>query len=225
MISQWVNSKPSVRVLDVLGTGFSYFFGTSNANTGAKCTGAMGRNSQGRVKVLHGLMRHKAACLGLAILLWLPVAYAEETGGREHAFVLEFGPAAEWPSNGERSNYGVNVAVEKEVIAGWLEIELGITGLGSNGRRAFSTDLLFKKPFQISPTFEFMIGAGPSIERTVNGPDRRTSKSATLALDFMFWPYKEAHKDIGWFAEPTWSVTPATGEKSFGMTGGLLIGF
>jgi hypothetical protein len=138
---------------------------------------------------------------------------------------VEIGPAAEWPLNGERANYGGNIAVEKEVIENWLELELGLTGLGSNGRRELSMDLLFKKPFRISSTFEFMIGAGPSVSRTVNGPDRRTLMGVEFALDFMFWPYEGAHKDIGWFAEPVLSVTPATGEKSLGMTGGLLIGF
>src|ERR1700736_4685254 len=45
----------------------------------------------------------------------------------EHSLVLEFGPAAEWPLHGERPNYGGTIAVEKEVIENWLELELGIT--------------------------------------------------------------------------------------------------
>lgn len=161
----------------------------------------------------------------LVVALIPCVGIAQEDGAREHAFVLEVAPAGEWPLNGGRANYGGTVAVEKEVIENWLELELGVTGLGSNGRGVLSTDLLFKKPFRVSPVFEFMVGAGPSIERAISGPDRHTSKSVEFALDFMFWPYEDRYKDIGWFAEPTWSVTPATGEKSLGMTGGLLIGF
>jgi hypothetical protein len=149
------------------------------------------------------------------------VARADELRDREHSFVLEIGPAAEWPLNGERNNYGGTVAIEKEVIENWLELEFGVTALGTSGRKELSMDLLFKKPFHISPTFEFMIGAGPSIARTVNGPERKTSKSAEFVLDFMFWP----HQNIGWYVEPSWTITPATGDKSLGMTGGLLVGF
>jgi hypothetical protein len=53
-----------------------------------------------------------------------------------------------------------------------------------------------------SPTFEFMIGVGPSISRTLNGEDQSTTASAAFTLDFMFWPTP----NVGWFLEPTWTV-------------------
>jgi hypothetical protein len=91
-------------------------------------------------------------------------------------------------------------------------LELGITGLATSGRGEISTDLLFKKPFRLSPTVEFMIGAGPEVTQTLSGPDKGTATSAELALDFMFW----RSRNVGWYVEPTWSINPRTGQNSFG---------
>jgi hypothetical protein len=81
--------------------------------------------------------------------------------------------------------------------------------------------VLFKKPFRLSPTVEFMVGAGPSFSRTFNGPERGNSLSAEFALDWMFWPTK----NTGWFIEPTWSVNPRNGQQSAAVSIGVLIGF
>ena len=164
--------------------------------------------------------RRRIAGWFLAITFSAWSARAEEAGDREHALVLEIGPAAEWPLKGEPGNYGGTIAAEKEVIENWLELELGATALGNHGRGELSLDLLFKKPFHVSPEFEFMVGAGPSFSRALDGGGS-FSKSAEFALDFMFWPSRR----IGWFVEPTWSVNPATGRNSLAATGGILIGF
>jgi hypothetical protein len=139
---------------------------------------------------------------------------------REHWLVLELGPAGEWPLKGEKNNFGGSFAIESTLIENWLEIEFGLTALSTSGRSEWSGDLLFKKPFRISPEFEFMVGAGPSIGKTLNGEDRDTNVSATFALDFMFWPAK----DLGWFLEPTWSINPKNGHQAVGATAGILIG-
>jgi hypothetical protein len=152
------------------------------------------------------------ACLALSV-------HAASTEEREHRFVLEIGPAGEWPL-GDRPNFGGTFAIESSLVENWLEIELGLTALTTSGRSEWSGDLLLKKPFRISPTFEFMIGAGPSIGKTLNGPDRDTDVSATFALDFMFWPTK----NLGWFVEPTWSINPKNGRQAIGATAGILIG-
>jgi hypothetical protein len=68
---------------------------------------------------------------------------------------------------------------------------------------------------------EFMIGAGPSLSQTLNGPERGTSVSAEFALDFMFWPTR----DVGWYIEPTSSVNPRNGQQSAAVSIGMLIGF
>jgi hypothetical protein len=145
----------------------------------------------------------------------------EESGFPEHSFILEIGTAGEWPFNGERPNFGGTIAAEIEPIENWLELEFGLSTLATAGHTELSADLLFKKPFRLSPTAEFMVGAGPSFSRTVNGPERGDSWSAEFALDWMFWPTK----NIGWFVEPTWSVNPRNGQQSAAVSIGILIGF
>jgi hypothetical protein len=170
-----------------------------------------------------GRGRHHARAVAAGIFLALALAgvAAAKDEDAEHKFVLELGTAGEWPLTNEPGNFGGTFAVEFEPIENWLELEFGITTLNTTGHSDLSGDLLFKKPFKITPSFEFMIGAGPSVSQTLNGPDRGTKVSAEFALDFMFWPTK----DVGWFFEPTYSINPRTGERSAAFSVGLLFGF
>jgi uncharacterized protein YraI len=145
----------------------------------------------------------------------------EEGGFPERSFILEIGTAGEWPLTGERPNFGGTIAGEVEPIENWLELELGLTSLATAGRTELSGDLLFKKPFRLSPTAEFMVGLGPSYSRTINGLEQGDSWSVEFALDWMFWPTK----NLGWFIEPTWSVNPRNGQQSAAVSIGILVGF
>jgi hypothetical protein len=98
--------------------------------------------------------------------------------------------------------------------------EAGLTVLGTTGQTELSGDIIFKKPFHISPSFEFMVGVGPSISRALNGENQSTTVSAAFTLDFMFWPTP----NVGWFVEPTWTVNPRNGQQSFAASVGLLVG-
>jgi hypothetical protein len=149
------------------------------------------------------------------------IAGAHEERDADHGLILEIGTAGEWPLNGERPNFGGTIAAEIEPIENWLEIEFGLSTLATAGHTELSGDILFKKPFRLSPTVEFMVGGGPSLSQTLNGPERGTSASAEFALDFMFWPTK----DVGWYIEPTWSVNPRNGQQSAAVSIGMLIGF
>ena len=92
-----------------------------------------------------------------------------------------------------------------------------IPALGTSGRTELSSDLVFKKPFQLSPTTEFMVGLGPSVSRTLTG-DKGTAHGIEVVLDFMFW----RHASTGWYLEPSWTRIAGSGERSIGLTGGLL---
>jgi hypothetical protein len=135
------------------------------------------------------------AAAGLCLALVFGAAGAVAQDDREHALVLKMGAAGEWASH-ERANFGGTFAVEKALIENWLEIEAGLTSLSTTGRTELSGDIIFKKPFRISPTFEFMIGVGPSISRTLNGEDQSTIVSAAFTLDFMFWPTPNRSTDM-----------------------------
>jgi hypothetical protein len=175
------------------------------------------RTSKYRLTAAILLLLSRYALAGMATLT--AIACASTVKAQDRGWVLEIGPAAEWPLQGDTPNYGANIAVEREVIEGWLEIELGMSGLWTTGRGELSWDLLFKKPFTLSPTVELMVGAGPSFSQPTNGTNG--TASITFALDLMVWPKPR----MGWFVEPTFSVTPGTGQTSVGGTAGILFSF
>ena len=87
----------------------------------------------------------------------------------------------------------------------------------SRGRTEWDTDLIFKRPFTLSDKVEFMIGVGPQWTFSPEG-----TKIGAEAADFMFWPTPD--RKYGWFLEPTYSSSFASGlEQSLGVTAGLLI--
>ena len=79
--------------------------------------------------------------------------------------VIEVGGAGEMDLSGSSSNFGATLAIEKTPIEHWLELEFGVTVLATSCKTEFETDLLFKKPYRLSSTAEFMIGAGSELVR------------------------------------------------------------
>ena len=161
------------------------------------------------------------ACALLALLgVCAGAVRAEETGEEDHGLVLEVGAAGEKPVTGGASRFGGTIGAEVTPIENWLELEFGLTALAGAGHTELSGDLIFKKPYRLSEQVEFMIGAGPSFAKTLNGPDRGTAIGAEVAADFMIWPSRR----LGWYVEPTWGIVPHTHEQSVGLAIGLLIG-
>ena len=98
----------------------------------------------------------------LAALLFAGRAFGQvEEKEKEPAAIVELGGAGEWALNHGTPSYGPNVAVEVTPIKEWLEIEAGVTPSFSRGQTEWDTDLLFKKPYTLSKTAEFMLGVGP----------------------------------------------------------------
>jgi hypothetical protein len=160
------------------------------------------------------------ALIALSLVFGAIFAQAQDSE-EDHAVVLEIGGAGEWPvRGGGGANYGGTVAAEVTPIENWLELEMGVTALATAGYTELSGDFLFKKPYRLSATTEFMFGAGPSFSKTLTRSDRGTTWSAEFVLDFMFW----RRKNIGWYLEPGWSVTPKNGQQSLGLNVGVLFG-
>jgi len=148
-----------------------------------------------------------------------PALGAEENESEE-APVLEIGATNDWTvRGGSTTNAGLSLGFEVTAIQNWLEMELGADVLGTSGHTEAAGDLIFKIPFRLSATSEFMVGAGPKFSKVYGGPDHGTYSGAEVDLDFMFWP----HKDIGWYVQPDWSLVSRTGEQSVGLTVGVLI--
>lgn len=168
--------------------------------------------------VRYSLARVTALAAGLILLA--PVAAAQPEYAEPSA-IIEIGGAGEWGLKGG-SAYGPNLAVETTTIENWLELEAGITPFFSRGQTEWDADLLFKKPYTLSETVEFMIGVGPSWSHTLRGGQATDSVGAEAALDFMFWPWEG--RKIGLFAEPSYGFSFGHGhEQSLSASLGLLI--
>lgn len=142
----------------------------------------------------------------------------------EHA-VIELGGAAFRNVTGDgASSFGPTVAVEVTPIKNWLELEFGTTALFRRHSTEWGTDLLFKKPWDLSKKVEFMLGIGPEWDHAKQFGITTNSVSGEGVADFMFWP--SAKHRFGWYVEPTYDYSFARGhEQSLGLTGGLLISF
>jgi hypothetical protein len=127
--------------------------------------------------------------------------------------VLELGAAGEWSVPDGKPSFGPSVAVEVTPIEQWLEIEAGISSLHGSDGREWETDLVFKKPFDLTKNVEFMIGVGPQWSST-------SGFGTVGALDFMFWVTPQ----YGWFLEPSYSYAFTRGhDQNLAVNVGLLI--
>jgi hypothetical protein len=135
---------------------------------------------------------------------------------KEPIAIVGIGGAAEWGIPGATS-VGPSVSVEFNVIKDWLEVEVGTARMFSHNSRSWDTDFVFKKPFTLSKTVEFMVGAGPAWSYS---RDDGSKWGATAALDFMIWP--EPDRKFGWFVEPTYTVLKGN-EKTLAVSVGVLI--
>ena len=159
-------------------------------------------------------------CLGAILGVSCPAAAHAQVDREDHAIVFELGAAGDW-SRGEPGHGGGTFAFEVTPVEHWLELEIGATAIASNGGVELPFDVLFKKPWQPSPAFEFMIGVGPEWVRAP-ARDGGTFWGAEGVLDFMFWP----KRNLGWYLEPGYEVEWRAGEArhGIGVAIGLLIG-
>ena len=140
----------------------------------------------------------------------------------DHALVLEIGGIFGRSLTDRTSSGGPSIAVEVTPIEEWLELEGGLAVLSTGRRHEIAFDLLFKKPWRVSRTLEFMAGIGPELSLHTGSGTHETTMGTEVVLDFMFWP----RANVGWYLEPTYGFTGGrNGERSAGLTAGLLIGF
>lgn len=154
----------------------------------------------------------------VACFLCLPaLAQAED---KEPFALIELGAARERSIQDGTYSSGPSVSVEFPVIKDWLEIEVGISPLFRPGQTEWQTDLLFKKPFNLSDKVEFMVGVGPQFSYATFGGG--TKVAAEVQLERMIWP--TAERKLGWFVAPTYSYSFSKGhEQSLGFATGLII--
>lgn len=156
------------------------------------------------------------------LFAWTAHASAQSADPEKEVAVIELGGAAGRSLTGGGSNFGGDAAIEATPIENWLELEAGVTPLFNRHSKEWDTDLLFKKPWNLSNTVEFMAGAGPLWVHVSENRAITNSPGVEAVLDFMFWPGRK-HR-LGWFLEPGYDHTFGRGhEQSVGLSFGLLI--
>ena len=159
----------------------------------------------------------------VSLLLCAGYAYAQEKKEAEEAAVIEIGAAPSRNLKDRTWSLGPTFAVEITPIEKWLELEAGVTPSFGNQTTEWATDLLFKKPWTLSPTVEFMAGIGPEWIHSRDAGRATNSVAGEAVLDLMFWPGRWKHK-WGWYVEPGYEYKFGRGhERSIGVAFGMLI--
>jgi hypothetical protein len=141
---------------------------------------------------------------------------------KDPAAILEIGAATSWDVTGGAASFAPNFAVETTPIENWLELEAGVSPFFTQDSTEWDTDLLFKKPWTLSPKAEFMLGVGPEWAHLSKSGRTSNTVSGEVAGDFMFWPASK--RRFGWFLEPAYDYSFAGGhQQSIGLSAGLLI--
>ena len=147
----------------------------------------------------------------------------EAKNDNEPFAIGELGGAVNWNIKGFSFSGGPAVAIEFTPVKDRLEVEFGATRSYSRGASELSVDLLFKKPYTISKTLEFMAGIGPEFSSIRSNGETATEWGGEFALDFMYWPFKS--RKFGFYIEPAYDYSFGAGhEQSVGFSGGLLVG-
>jgi hypothetical protein len=145
-----------------------------------------------------------------------------ESISKESVAIAELGGATGWNLKNGILSLSPTVAVEITPIENWLELESGITPTFYAHSTEWDIDLLFKKPWTLSPKVEFMFGVGTVWIHTNVYNMPTNSVGGEIALDFMFWP--SAKHRFGWYLEPGYEYNFRQGhEQSVGISGGLLV--
>ena len=157
-------------------------------------------------------------CLALAIFLGRVTAQ-DLPPDVDHAIVFEVGAEGDW-SKAEGFHTGGTFAFEVTPIEHWLELEFGVSVIPHPGGVEVPLDVLFKKPWRISRSVEFMVGVGPELIHST--AEHRTFWGLSVVGDLMVWP----SKNVGWYLEPgiERSFAPGAHATGFAMAAGVIIG-
>jgi hypothetical protein len=158
---------------------------------------------------------------GMGPVVDAPTLTAQVPEESDHSITFELGWAADWSRHEGTRAAGGTFAFEVTPIEHWLELEVGATAIHAPENVETSLDVLFKKPWRVSPRFEFMVGVGPElIHEARSGGGTHWGVSAVA--DLMFWP----KRNIGWYLEPGYEAGFQSGGTQHGLAlaAGILIG-
>ncbi len=157
----------------------------------------------------------------VAVTILFAIPAAAHADQAEPTAIVELGASGQWSLKGG-SSYGPNLGVETTPIPDVLELEADVTPYFAHGQTEWDSDFLFKKPFDLTDTIEFMAGIGPEWDHSISHSVVTDTFGAELAGDFMYWPMPE--RTFGFYLEPTYGYSfGREHEQSISVSIGLLI--
>jgi len=134
---------------------------------------------------------------------------------------LEIGAVAERTVAGNAATHaGPSVAIEFTPIEHGLELEAAVSRFQIDGAAEWETEVAVKKPFDLSPSVELMLGLGPTWTHSGAPLEQSDSFGAELVLDLQFWRTRR----WGWFIEPSYSAGFSRGsDRAVAITAGVLL--
>ena len=165
---------------------------------------------------------HSAAIGLIAGVISLAASAHAAEREKEPMAELELGATGEWNFTGGGFGLGPSVGIEVTPIKNWLEIEIEVSPVFGGGQTEWQTELVFKKPYDLSDKVEVMPGLGPAWFYKTGHGESGSSVGAVALVDFQIWP--SAERKLGWFIEPSYSYDfGREHEQSLGVTVGVLI--
>jgi len=139
----------------------------------------------------------------------------------DHRVVFAAGWAGE-ASRGEGFQpAGIEGGFEVTPIEGLLSIETTVSVHHGDDGTEVPIEVAFRKPWQVTPTVEFMAGVAPSLVHAF-GAESETFGAVSAGGHFMVWP----RPNVGWYVESAYEVAfPNRGtQHSVEFAAGILIG-
>lgn len=166
-------------------------------------------------------MKVKRAVIAVCSIAYLAIAGSVQAADKEPSFVVELGGVGEWGLQGGNPGYGPHAGLEFTIIEHWLEVEVAFSPLFSKTGVEYESELIFKKPFELSKNVEFLIGAGPEWIHRDNGevPIDLVVVEATAGFVFAL-----PQPNTGVFIEGAYAYDFGTKEDAVRVTTGLHIG-
>jgi hypothetical protein len=167
----------------------------------------------------------RRGCHLWGLILWIALSAAPACAHAQEAeptAIVEVGGAGQWSLTGGPASYGPNFGIETTPIPDILELEADVTPFFSRGQTDWNADFLFKKPFDLTQSLEFMAGIGPQWDHTVGHGVTSDEVGAEAAADFMVWPTRA--RRFGFYLEPAYGYGFGRAhEQSISVSVGLLI--
>lgn len=130
--------------------------------------------------------------------------------GAKGAFGLELLDRPEAEPDVVRVAAGGGAYVEDSLVAGWIELEVGVVAVRAEGETVLTLEPLLKKPFHLDVRVDLYVGVGPVLGLAFDDEGRsELVVGGLLALGAYLWVTDELGIDVDVTGQVAWIGEPA----------------